>query len=36
MKRLKRTFTDEEKDLVYDLWKRGAGFSNRGSLDCSC
>ena len=32
MKRLKRTFTQAEKDLVYDLWKQGAGFSDIGRV----
>lgn len=32
MKRIKRTFTQEEKDLVYDLWKQGAGFSDIGRV----
>ncbi len=27
-KRLKRTFSQEERDLVFDLWKQGAGFSD--------
>jgi hypothetical protein len=30
MNRIKRTFTQDEKDLVYDLWKQGAGFSDIG------
>lgn len=25
---MKRTYTQEEKDLVFDLWKQGAGFSD--------
>lgn len=25
---MKRTYTQEEKDLVFDLWKKGAGFSD--------
>ncbi len=28
MKRRKRTFTQGEKDLVFDLWKQGSGFSD--------
>lgn len=32
MKRIKRTFTHEEKDLIYDLWKQGAGFSDIGRV----
>ncbi len=32
MTRLKRTFTQEEKNLVYDLWKQGAGFSDIGRV----
>lgn len=32
MKPIKRTFTQEEKDLVYDLWKQGAGFSDIGRV----
>ena len=32
MKRIKRTFTKDEKDLVYDLWKQGAGFSDIGRV----
>jgi IS30 family transposase len=32
MKRIKRTFTQEEKDLIYDLWKQGAGFSDIGRV----
>jgi hypothetical protein len=32
MKRIKRTFTKGEKDLVYDLWKQGAGFSDIGRV----
>jgi IS30 family transposase len=27
-KRLKRTFSQEERDVVFDLWKQGAGFSD--------
>ena len=27
-KRLKRTFTEQERDIVFDLWKQGAGFSD--------
>ena len=32
MKRMKRTFTQEERDLVFDLWKQGAGFSDIGRV----
>lgn len=32
MSRIKRTFTQDEKDLVYDLWKQGAGFSDIGRV----
>jgi hypothetical protein len=32
MKRIKRTFTPEERCLVFDLWKQGAGFSDIGAL----
>jgi len=32
MKRIKRTFTQDEKDLVYDLWKQGVGFSHIGRV----
>jgi len=32
MKRIKRTFTQDEKDLIYDLWKQGAGFSDIGRV----
>jgi len=32
MKRIKRTLTKDEKDLVYDLWKQGAGFSDIGRV----
>ena len=24
---MKRTYSQEERDLVFDLWKRGTGFS---------
>jgi len=27
-KRVKRTFTTQERDIVFDLWKQGAGFSD--------
>jgi hypothetical protein len=30
--RIKRTFTQVEKDLVYDLGKQGAGFSDIGRI----
>lgn len=29
---MKRTFTPAEKDLVFDLWKSGAGFSDIGRV----
>jgi len=32
MKRSKRTFTPEEKNLIFDLWKQGAGFSDIGRI----
>jgi IS30 family transposase len=32
MKRLKRTFTQDERNLVFDLWKDGAGFSDIGRV----
>ena len=32
MKRIKRTFTQEERALVFDLWKQGAGFSEIGRV----
>jgi IS30 family transposase len=32
MKRLKRTFTTDERNLVFDLWKDGAGFSDSGRV----
>ena len=25
---MKRTYSQEERELVFDLWKRGAGFSD--------
>lgn len=28
MKRAKRTFTQDEKELVFNLWKQGTGFSD--------
>lgn len=28
MKRVKRTFTYDEKDLIFTLWKQGTGFSD--------
>ena len=28
MKRIKRTFTQDERALVFDLWKQGSGFSD--------
>lgn len=32
MKRAKRTFTQDEKDLVFNLWKQGTGFSDIGRI----
>ena len=32
MKRIKRTFTQNEKDLVFNLWKQGTGFSDIGRI----
>lgn len=32
MKRAKRTFTPDEKDLVFRLWKQGTGFSDIGRI----
>lgn len=32
MKRVKRTFTQGEKELVFDLWKQGTGFSDIGRV----
>ncbi len=32
MKRAKRTFTQDEKDLVFRLWKQGTGFSDIGRV----
>lgn len=32
MKQLKRTFTQDERELVFDLWKQGAGFSDIGRV----
>ncbi|WCE31185.1 IS30 family transposase [Vibrio sp. SCSIO 43137] len=32
MKRAKRTFTQEEKDLVFNLWKQGTGYSDIGRI----
>ena len=32
MKRTKRTFTQDERTLVFDLWKQGAGFSDIGRI----
>ena len=29
---MKRTFTDEERDCVFDLWKQGAGFCDIGRV----
>lgn len=32
MKRIKRTFTQDEKDLIFNLWKLGTGFSDIGRI----
>ena len=32
MKRPKRTFTQAEKELVFDLWKQGTGYSDIGKV----
>lgn len=32
MKRAKRTFTPGERDLVFNLWKQGTGFSDIGRV----
>jgi len=32
MKRLKRAFTQDERNLVFELWKEGAGFSDIGRV----
>jgi hypothetical protein len=32
MKRLKRTFTQDERNLVFELWKEGAEFSDIGRV----
>jgi hypothetical protein len=32
MKRLKRTFTQDVRNLLFDLWKHGAGFSDIGRV----
>ncbi len=32
MKRAKRTFTQDEKDLIFNLWKQGTGFSDIGRV----
>ena len=29
---MKRTYTQEERDLAFDLWKQGAGFSDIGRV----
>lgn len=29
---MKRTFRDEERDCVFDLWKQGAGFGDIGRV----
>lgn len=32
MKRPKHTFSIDEKELVFDLWKQGAGYSDIGRV----
>ncbi|RXJ65813.1 IS30 family transposase [Veronia nyctiphanis] len=32
MKRAKRTFSQDEKNFIFDLWKQGVGFSDIGKL----
>lgn len=32
MKRPKRTFTQGERELIFDLWKQGSGFSDIGRV----
>lgn len=32
MKRSKRTFTTDEKELIFNLWKQGTGFSDIGKI----
>jgi len=32
MKRSKRTFTPDEKELIFNLWKQGTGFSDIGKI----
>lgn len=32
MKRAKRTFTQGERELIFDLWKQGSGFSDIGRI----
>ena len=32
MKRIKRTFTQDEKELIFNLWKQGVGFSDIGRI----
>lgn len=32
MKREKRTFTKDEKELIFNLWKQGSGFSDIGRI----
>lgn len=32
MKRAKRTYTQEEKDLVFNLWKQGTGYIDIGRI----
>jgi hypothetical protein len=29
---MKRTFTQDERDVVFDLWRQGAGFSDIGRV----
>lgn len=32
MTRSKRTFTNTDKDLIFNLWKQGTGFSDIGRI----
>jgi hypothetical protein len=32
MKRIKRTFTQDERTLFFDFWKKSAGFSEIGRI----
>jgi hypothetical protein len=32
MKRAKRIFTQDEKELIFNLWKQGTGFSDIGRV----